>query len=191
VRNDVQAYIGAVAAEPPACVAGQLVLSGFQPHELTFICGKHLTMYRPEHYLKALFPTQAELTIMLFAGIMLVAPQQPLPPDMEPQVRATAQELGRHMQPVELEGLKQAVKAFLAAGAKVNIKQWSHAVEHTACRAGLILCCDLNVAKKIIGAEQQAPGDLTPQEKLKELLVFATSVEYSALRKAMGVAVYA
>ena len=191
VRNDVQAYIGAVAAEPPACVAGQLVLSGFQPHELTFICGKHLSLYRPEHYLKALFPTQAELTIMLFAGIMLVAPQQPLPPDVEQPVRATAQELGRHMQPVELEGLKQAVKAFLAAGAKVNIKQWSHAVEHTACRAGLILCCDLNVAKKIIGAEQQAPGDLTPQEKLKELLVFATSVEYSALRKAMGVAVYA
>ena len=191
VRNDVQAYIGAVAAEPPACVAGQLVLSGFQAQELTFICGKHLTLYRPEHYLKALFPTQAELTIMLFAAIMLVAPQQPLPPDMEPQVRATAQELGRHIQPVELEGLKQAVKAFLAAGAKVNIKQWSHAVEHTACRAGLILCCDLNVAKKIIGSEQQLPGDLTPQEKLKELLVFATSVEYSALRKAMGVAVYA
>lgn len=191
VRNDVQAYIGAVAAEPPACVAGQLVLSGLQPQELTFVCGKHLTMYRPEHYLKALFPTQAELTIMLFAAIMLVAPQQPLPPDMEPQVRATAQELGRHIQPVELEGLKQTVKAFLAAGAKVNIKQWSHAVEHTACRAGLILCCDLNVAKKIIGSEQQVPGDLSPQEKLKELLVFATSIEYSALRKAMGVAVYA
>jgi len=191
VRNDVQAYIGAVAAEPPACVAGQVVLSGLQPQELTFVCGKHLTLYRPEHYLKALFPTQAELTIMLFAAIMLVAPQQPLPPDMEPQVRATAQELSRYMQPVDLEGLKQAVKAFLAAGAKVNIKQWSHAVDHTACRAGLILCCDLNVAKKIIGSEQQLPGDPTPQEKLKELLVFATSIEYSALRKAMGVAVYA
>jgi len=191
VRNDVQAYIGAVAAEPPACVAGQLVLSGLQPQELTFVCGKHLTLYRPEHYLKALFPTQAELTVMLFAAIMLVAPQQPLPPDMESPIRSTAQEIGRHIQPVELEGLKQAVKSFLADGAKVNIKQWSHAVEHTACRAGLILCCDLNVAKKIIGSEQQVPGDLTPQEKLKELLVFATSIEYSALRKAMGVAVYA
>ncbi|HSC86117.1 MAG TPA: tetratricopeptide repeat protein, partial [Polyangiaceae bacterium] len=66
VRNDVQAYIGAVPADPPSSIAGQLVLSGFQPQELTFICGKHLTSYRPEHYLRVLFPTQAELTIMLF-----------------------------------------------------------------------------------------------------------------------------
>lgn len=189
VRNDIQAYIGAVPAEPPASVAGQVVLSGFQPQELTFICGKHLTLYRPEHYLRVLFPTQAELTIMLFAGILLAAPQQPLPPDMDLQIRATAQELARHMQPVQLEGLRQVVKKFLADGAKANVKRWNQAVELTACRAGLVLCGDLEIAKKIIAQEAQLPGDLSPADKLKELLLFAVSEEYSAIRKTLGVAV--
>lgn len=191
VRNDVSAYLGAVPSSPPASVAGQLVLSGFQPEELTFICGKHLALYRPEAYLKVLFPTQAELTIMFFAGVLLAAPQTPMPPDMDQPIRAAAQELARHMQPVHVEGLKQAVKAWLGAGAKANIKRWSQAVEHTACRAGLIVCCDLNVAKKIIASEQQIPGEPTAQEKLKELLTFAVSVEYSALRKVLGVNVQA
>ena len=191
VRNDVQAYIGSVPSDPPASVAGQLVLSGFQPQELTFICGKHLTAYRPEHYLRVLFPTQAELTIMLFAGVLLAAPQQPMPPDMEPQIRATAQELARHMQPVQLEHLRQVVKQFLADGAKANVKKWNQAVELTACRAGLVVCGDLEIAKKIIGQEQQAPGDLAPADKLKELLLFAVSEEYSAIRRALGVAVQA
>ncbi len=189
VRNDVPAYIAAIPAQPPASVAGQLVLSGFQPQELTFICGKHLATYRGEHYIRALFSTQAELTIMFFAGVMLAAPQQPMPPDMAPQIRATAQQLGAFMQPVQLEGLRQVVKKFIAEGAKVNIKRWNQAVELTACRAGLVLCGDLDIAKKIITQEQQLPGDLSPADKLKELLVFATSEEYSGIRKALGVAV--
>ncbi len=189
VRNDVQAYITSVPSQPPAMIAGQLVLSGFQPHELTFICGKHLTTFLPEHFIRTLFPTQAELTIMLFAGVMLAAPQQPMPPDMAPQIRATAQELSRYMQPVQLEGLRQVVKKFVEDGAKANIKRWNQAVELTACRAGLVVCADLETARKIISQEQQLPGDLSTADKLKELLLFAVSEEYSALRKALGVAV--
>jgi uncharacterized damage-inducible protein DinB len=45
-----------------------------QPQELTFICGKHLATYRGEHYIRTLFSTQAELTIMLFAAVTLAAP---------------------------------------------------------------------------------------------------------------------
>lgn len=189
VRNDVAAYIQAVPNDPPASIAGQLVLSGFQPQELTFLCGKHLSMYRPEHYLQVLFPSRDELTIMLFAGVMLAAPQQPLPPDMEPQIRQAAAQLGHYMQPQAIEGLRQVVKQFLSAGAKANVKLWNQAVEMTACRAGLLLCGDLEIAKKIIAQEPQIPGGLTPQEKLKDLMMFSVSVEYCALRKALGVAI--
>ncbi len=189
VRNDVAAYIQAIPNDPPASIAGQLVLSGFQPQELTFLCGKHLSMYRPEHYLQVLFPSRDELTIMLFAGVMLAAPQQPLPPDMEPQIRQAAAQLVHYMQPQAIEGLRQVVKQFLSAGAKANVKLWNQAVEMTACRAGLLLCGDLEIAKKIIASEPQIPGGLTPQEKLKDLMMFSVSVEYCALRKALGVAI--
>ena len=57
VRNDVPGALVAVPATPPASVAGQTVLTGFTPQELTFIVGKHLSGYRGEHYIRNLFPT--------------------------------------------------------------------------------------------------------------------------------------
>ncbi|MCA9595363.1 MAG: tetratricopeptide repeat protein [Myxococcales bacterium] len=189
VRNDVPGSIMPVAAVPPASVAGQTVLTGFSPQELTFICGKHLAYYRGEHYIRTLFPTQAELTIMLFAGVMIASPSTPLPGDIQTQVRATAQELARHMEPVQLEGLRMVVKRFIEEGAKANIKRWNQAVEVTACRAGLLVSGDLEIAKKIIASEPQLPGDLSPQDKMKELLVFSVSESYAELRKTLGIAV--
>ncbi|MFO0763049.1 MAG: hypothetical protein U0359_41820, partial [Byssovorax sp.] len=189
VRSDVPGALVAVANDQPASVAGQSVLTGFSPQELTFIVGKHLAMYRGEHYIKTLFPTVTELTVLLFAGIKLVAPETPCPPDIEKQVVATATTLRTFMQPMQLEGLRMVVKKFLAEGAKANIKRWAQCVDITSARAGLLLCGDLEIAKKIIAAEPQQPNDLTPQEKLKELLVFSISDQYFALRRALGLAI--
>ena len=148
-----------------------------------------LTWRFVEHYIRTLFPTQAELTIMMFAGVMIAAPNTPMPQDMAAQIRATAQELAKYMQPVHLEGLRLIVRKFIEDGAKANIKRWSQSVELTACRAGLLLCGDLEIARKIIGAEPQAPGDLPPQDKLKELVVFSVSTQYFVLRKSLGIAI--
>ena len=93
------------------------------------------------------------------------------------------------MQPVQLEGLRLVVKRFIEEGAKANIKRWIQAVEVTACRAGLILCGDLEIAKKIIGAEPQAPGDLSAADKMKEVLLYFVSEDYATVRRALGVAI--
>jgi hypothetical protein len=87
--------------------------------------------------------------------------------------------------------LRQVVKRFIEEGAKANIKRWNQAVELTACRAGLIVSGDLEVAKKILSAEQQLPGDLSPADKMKELLLYSVSEEYSRVRQALGIAVAA
>lgn len=189
VRSDVPGALVAVANDQPASVAGQTVLTGFSPQDLTFIVGKHLAMYRGEHYIKTLFPTVTELTVLLFAGIKLVAPEVPSPPDIDKQIMATAQTLRGFIQPMQLEGLRMVVKKFLAEGAKANIKRWVQCVEITAARTGLLLCGDLEIAKKIIAAEPQQPGDLTAQEKLKELLLFSISDQYFALRESLGIAI--
>jgi len=189
VRSDVPGALVAVPAEPPSSIAGQTVLTGFQPQELTFIIGKHLAMYRGEHYIKTLFPTVTELTVLLFAAMKLVQSDTPSPPDIEKQVMATAQTIKQFMQPVQLEGLKMVVKKFVADGAKANLKRWSQCVDITATRAGFLLCGDLEIAKKIIASEPQQPGDLPPQEKLKELLLFSVSEQYFALRQSLGIAI--
>src|SRR6185369_5796590 len=169
--------------------AGQTVLTGFSPQDLTFIVGKHLAMYRGEHYIKTLFPTVTELTVLLFAGMRLVAPEVPAPPDIEKQIAATAQTLRGFMQPMQLEGLRMVVKKFIAEGAKANLKRWVQCVEITSARAGLLLCGDLEIAKKIIAAEPQQPGDLSPQEKIKELILFSVSEQYFTLRSTLGISI--
>jgi tetratricopeptide (TPR) repeat protein len=187
VRNDVPGSVVAVPAVPLASVAGQTVLTGFQPQELTFICGKHLAAYRGELYIRNLFPTQAELTIMLFAGVTLAAPNTPMPGDMAQQIRMTAQELAKYIQPVQLEGLRTVVKRFLDEGAKANVKHWVNAAEYSATRAGFVLCGDLDVAKKIVTAEPVTPGAPSAKEKMKDLLLFSVGEQYAALRKTLGV----
>ena len=189
VRSDVPGALVPVPAEPPSSVAGQTVLTGFTPQELTFIVGKHLAMYRGEHYIKTLFPTVTELTVLLFSGIKLVAPDAPCPPDIEKQVVATAQMLRTFMQPVQLEGLRMVVKKFLAEGGTANLKRWVQTVEVTSARAGLLLCADLEIAKKIVKAEPQQPGDLPASDKMKELLLFSVSPQYFALRQSLGISI--
>jgi len=187
VRSDIPGSV--VAVLPPASLAGQTVLTGFQPQELTFICGKHLATYRGEHYIRTLFPTQAELTIMLFAAVTLAAPNAPMPPDMAQQIRMTAQELARYIQPVQLEGLRSVVKRFIDEGAKANLKRWNYAVEMTAARAGMVLCGDLDICRKVLGAEQTRPGEPTAAEKMQSLLAYTVSEDYSRVREALGVTV--
>ena len=189
VRNDVPGALMAVPAVPPASVAGQTVLTGFTPQELTFIVGKHLSGYRGEHYIKNLFTTLNELKVILFAGVKIVMPDFTVPGEMATAVNATASELVKHMQPVQRESLRIVVQKWMEDGAKADLKRWMQAIEITASRAGLLLCADLEIAKKIIGAEPQQPGDLPPAEKMKELLVFSVSEQYFGLRKTLGIAV--
>jgi len=187
VRSDVPGALVHVPADQPSSLAGQTVLSGVTPQELTFIVGKHLSYYRGEHFIKTLFPTVTELTVLFFAGIKLAAPEAPTPKDIEKQVVLTAQQLGQYMQPVHIEGLRIVVKRFIADGAVANLKRWVQAVEITAARSGLLLCGDLDIAKGVLAKEPQQPGDLSPGEKMKELLVFAASDEYFQLRRQLGI----
>jgi hypothetical protein len=189
VRNDVPGALMAVPATPPASVAGQTVLTGFTPQELTFIVGKHLSGYRGEHYIKNLFPTLNELKVILFAGVKIVIADFTVPGEMAQAVNATATELVKHMIPVQRESLRLVVQKWMEDGAKADLKRWMQAIEITASRAGLLLCADLEIAKKIIAAEPQLPGDLPPADKMKELLVFSVSEQYFMLRKTLGIAV--
>ncbi len=189
VRNDVHGALTAVTATPPATVAGQQVLTGFTPQELTFIVGKHLSGYRSEHYIKNLFPTLNELKVILFAGVKIVLNDFAVPGEMAQAVNATAMELMKHMQPVHRDQLKMVVQKWIEDGATADLKRWMQTIDVTASRAGLLLCADLEIAKKIIATEPQLPGDLAPADKMKELLVFSVSEQYFGLRKMLGIAV--
>ncbi|MBM4376603.1 MAG: tetratricopeptide repeat protein [Deltaproteobacteria bacterium] len=178
----------AVPSIPLACAAGQNVLTGLSLSERTFLCGRHLAMYRGDHLAKLFFPTVTELTVLLFGALRLVS-QLPAPPEYAAQVQSTTQALGKFIEPIEREALKRAVNDFVEAGGRTNIKRWARAVDTTAARAGLLLSGDLAVAQKVLVAEPAIPGDLTPPERMKELMLFSISDEYLNLRKHIGLAI--
>ncbi len=61
-------------------------------------------------------------------------------------------------------------------------------VELTACRAGFLLCNDLEIAARMIQAEPPLGAvDLTPKEKVEELVLFSVSEAYFRLREALGI----
>jgi hypothetical protein len=178
-----------VPGSPPATLAGKTVLLGRSPEELAFAIGKHLACYRGEHYIRTLFPTVAELKILLFSAIKVVAPTFPVPEALRAAVSATAGELAKHMAPIQREGLRMVVQRYIADGAKADLRRWIQTTEATAARAGLLLAGDLVVAAKALASEPQVPGDLSPREKVQELAVFSVSEQYAALRSRLGIAV--
>ena len=164
VRNDVPGAIVAVPAMPPASVAGQTVLTGFKPQELTFICGKHLAHYRGEHYIRTLFPTVRR------AHDHALRRRDDRARRTRRCRRTWRSRSARRRRSWRSTCSRSSSRAcawssrsFIDEGAKANIKRWNQAVELTACRAGLVVSGDLEIAKKIIGAEPQLPGDLTPR----------------------------
>jgi hypothetical protein len=187
VRGDVPGALAAVLATPPASVAGNTLLTGFSADELAFIVGKHLSCYRGEHYIKSLFPLRLELNMLFWGGVRIVQPGLALSREIADQVQATGAELAKFMEPVYVEGLRLVVSKLAENHHPVDIAAWTRSVELTACRSGLLMCGDLEVAKRMIAAEADAPGDVPREQKIEELTRFSVSPAYSALRAALGV----
>lgn len=184
LRTDVQGGLVHMPVWPLASLSGATLLSGFQPGDLMFVAGKHLTDYRPEHYIRTMLKSNTELKVALLAGLRIAQ----LVPASEPAVEQTAAQLVTKMQPAQLDVLRSLGKRFVDAGARADVKRWLQAVELTACRAGFLVCNDLETAAKMVtqlGA--QGPVDLPPKDKIKELVLFSVSEEYFRLREHLGI----
>lgn len=183
LRTDVQGGLTHMPVYPLASLSGATLLSGFQPQDLMFICARHLSDYRGEHYIRTLMPSNTELKTVLMAALRIV---NLVPAD--PAVDPVAVELRSKMQASQIDALGTLGRRFIAAGARTDVKRWLQCVELTACRAGFLICNDLETAGRMIqtlGATSAV--DLPPKEKIKELVLFSVSEEYFRLRQVLGI----
>jgi golgin subfamily B member 1 len=190
VRGDLPQTMTYEVAFQPTILAGQYVSTKMSKQDLSFLCGKLLALYRGEFFIKTIFPTQLELEPLLYAGLRIGGAALPLPPDKEASVTPIIQALQPRMEPRHLQNLREVTKVILAPGAKpINIRQWIQGVEATSARAGLLLSGDLEIARKILRSEPTASGDVSPEEKMKALLIYSVSKEYFELRKHLGIGI--
>jgi tetratricopeptide (TPR) repeat protein len=170
-------------SNPPAIVTGYTLLSGYRPVDLAFVCGRHLTYYRGEHFIRTMVQSHSELRTLLLAAMRLVGMG-----GGDASVESTAKQLAKFMDQAHLDVLKQVVRKFVDSGGQSDIKRWMQATEITALRAGLLLCDDVDTAVRMtqqIASESTA--DLAPRDKIKEIVLYSISESYFRLREQLGI----
>jgi hypothetical protein len=191
VRPDLPGAIGAVPVEPIASMMGATLLSGWSVPELMFVFGKHLTLQHGEHSVRGQFPSVTELEVLLAAAVRIASPSSPAPARHADAVNRAHSALLRELRPDEQQRLGLVVASLAALGTSSNVTRWVQCSELTAIRAGLLLSGDLSVAAKILRQETVVPGDLSPTEKVRDLVRFTVSDAYFQLRRALGIDVRA
>ena len=189
IQDDKPGGLNFAVTEPMSSACGANLLSGYSPQDLLFLVTKHLSYYRPEHYLRWVLPTGTELKVLLLAALKVGAPDFNLPADKSGVLEQYIQVLRSNMNPMEIEALGKVVRRFLKTGENVDMKKWIQAVELTGARAGFLLANDLEVVARMIQTETGGVDDIPPKEKIKELVLFSVCEEYFKLREALGIVI--
>jgi tetratricopeptide (TPR) repeat protein len=174
-------------AHQPGIVLGAAALSHDLPGQpAAFIAARHLTYYRPGLYIRHLVATGTALRAWLFAAIKLIVPAFPITPELEGAVGENLALLESTIVGHQRDVLTSVVTKLLGAGA-IDLKRWVGGVDLTADRAALILTNDLEIAIEMIRASDEGSAAIVHRERIKELILFATSEEFFSIRRKLGV----
>lgn len=183
VAPDLDVGYEIVTVVPPSTRIGSRVLSGLTAAQLAFACGRHMAWFREEHFICTLVPSVAYLETIFYAALLLGAPSLQLPPDVSERAQVFKQAIVPCLEPKQIERLNRLVARFLARGGRTNLKKWARAAEWTACRTGLLLCGELQVAADALANE---PGG---EMRITELETFWASPAAGELRRRLGAAI--
>jgi tetratricopeptide (TPR) repeat protein len=147
-----------------------------------FWMGRALSALRPGFAVPLLLTTGTGLKAWLFAAIKTCVPQFPIPPDLEGPVADAMRRLD--LGPEAHERLASAVSKLLREDIALDLKKWLLAIDRSADRVGLLLANDLRVATEVV--RETCPPDAL-RDRMKDLVLFAVSEEYVALRRAQNV----
>ena len=172
-----------VTAVPPSSRVGARMLSGQSSQKLAFYCARHLSWYREEHFVATLVPSVPYLEDIFLAALSLGASNIEIPPDIAPRAKVIAEAMRPCLEKPQIERLRRLVARFLARGGVANLKKWARAADWTGCRAGLLLCGDLETACEIVANESRSA------DRVKELENFWASDQATALRRQLGIAI--
>lgn len=186
--NDPSGVAFLHAYQPSIVLGASALVLDLPTQAAAFIAARHLTYYRPGLYLRHLVPTGTGLRAWVFAAIRMIVPQFPVSQDLEGPVRENLSVLESMVTGPARDRLASAVTKLLQAGA-IDLKRWVAGVDLTADRAGFVTCNDLELASEMIKAADDGSSAVQQKERLRELVLYATSEEYFALRRRLGLSI--
>lgn len=188
VRTDVAGGMAHLVTQPLASLCGGTLATGFDGPSILHVLGHHLCFYRPHVYLLALVPAPVDSLALFLAGLHL---EERLPPD--PRLAVISNAIAKHMVPQVREALRHAAADFPRKGPEVRseaseaFNRFRRAAYLTAVRTGYLLSGRLTTSERMQRMMPAHPG-LTVDEVVDDLISFAVSPAWMALRKEIGVA---
>ena len=152
---------------------------------LAFLVGKRVAELRPDLAARTFFPTVTELATVVTTAVRVSKGERA--GDAATQKSDAA--LTAAMTHAEAEGLRHAMRHASQSGEKLDVKRWAQLVDLTTSRAGLLLCGHVDIARRAMLHEAQAPCDLRPRERVEALCLFAISEAFGDLRRSLGLSI--
>ncbi len=172
----------------PVCIlAGEDMFKDRPKRELWFLIAKALAFSRPELALARLHPPE-ELEAIFQSALVLAAPSHQ--PTADPrELERVGRRLEKSLSDTARPALFRAARECLKDPAQRDVRGYLEAVEHTANRAGILLCGDVETAKRSLSRDTGVAARLPERSKVRDLMLFCLSESFFALRQSLGLSV--
>jgi tetratricopeptide (TPR) repeat protein len=178
-RKTPGAAITVAPTKPPSLLIYPQGLAGVGREAMAFMIAKKVVEMTPPLLARALCPSITELKA-LAGSAARIATEQTEPGDHALRERLKREEVGR---------IGTAVRNSMMSGGKLDVVRWSQLADLSVAHAGLLIAGDLEAARAAIALEPQAPGDLSPREKMRELVAWYLGDNCTRLRQMLGLAI--
>jgi len=142
---------------------------------LVYLASTQVAALRPELSANTYFPTTKSLGSLLATAIQITE-------DLSGRAKAAAR-----LSDTDFAELRALVDRSKELGKIHDVRLWKRCAALSEMRAGFLLTQDASIATRAIQHDITTPGDLTLEERTRELYRFATSERYFELRQAIGI----
>ncbi|HEY5946498.1 MAG TPA: tetratricopeptide repeat protein, partial [Kofleriaceae bacterium] len=175
----------------PSLLVGAPVLGKADERELAFEVGKRMAYLRPERFVTLAVGTLPKLEAAFAAAVLASGARitghdgRPYNPQNEEATKLAGQ-LQKQVPGPLLEQVGELSHKLTGRLGNGLIAGWRAATDLTANRVGFILANDFEVAAKGIATEGASLSSMSVKERLRELLAYAVSEQYFAVRRHLG-----
>ncbi len=173
-------------SDPPASVVGKSFVDMHAPGELLFAITKHLAYNRPGRQIRWIISAKGELKMVLVAAMKICVPSLEMPERKQSVVDTYIGSLTQILSHEQIDDLREAAITLAHREELPSIRRWTAGLEHTACRAALLLGGD---SCETIQLTKDHHFDANASALAADLLAFGVSKEYAELRQALGLGV--
>jgi tetratricopeptide (TPR) repeat protein len=175
----------------PTLLVGAPLIGKNDERELSFEVGKRMAYLRPERFVTLAVGTLPKLeaafqAVVAASGVRLQAHDgQPFMPSND-EARNWAASLQQQVPRPLLEQVGEISSKLSGRLGNGLISTWRAATDLTANRVGFIVANDFEIAARAIATEGASLSTMSVKERLRDLLAYAVSEPYFAVRRHLG-----